>query len=181
CYLHGNVLSHLFDLVVYNVCLNVNKNADFSAHMCVGSDKSVLFLHLSESSDVHVLADNSDLSCKCFFYALGGIQRPRLSQERVDISCCGCQRLCRNVSHIVLEFLILGNEVCLCVNFNNNRALSVVRNKSLAKTLGCNTAGFLLSCCQTFFTKELYCLVHIAFCGCKSFLAVHHSGAGHFS
>ena len=34
-----------------NICLNVNKNADLSTHMCVGSNETVVFFHLSESSD----------------------------------------------------------------------------------------------------------------------------------
>ena len=47
-----------------------NKNTDLTAHMCVGSNETVLFCNLSKSSDVHVLADNCDLSCKSFFNSL---------------------------------------------------------------------------------------------------------------
>ena len=181
CNLHCNVLSHLFDSVVYNVCLNVNKNADFSTHMCVGSNETVLLFHLSESTDVHVLADNCDLSCKSFFYSLSGIKCPCLCKESIDISCCSCQSLSCNICNILLEFLVLSNEVCLGVNLNNNCVFSIVSNKCLAKTLCCNTVCFLLSGSKTFLAKKLYCFIHIAFCSCKSFLTVHHTSAGHLS
>ena len=181
CNLHCNILSHLFYSVVYNVCLYVNKNTDFSAHMCIGSNEAVLFFYLSKSSDVHVLADNCDLSCKSFFYSLLVIQCPCLCKESIDISCCSSKRLCGNVCNIALEFFILCYEVCLCINLNNYCALSILCNNSLAKTFCCYTACFFLSSCKSFFAKELYCFIHIAFCSCKSFLTVHHSGAGHFS
>ena len=41
CDLHSFVLSHLFNSIVNNICLNVYKNADLSTHMCVGSDEYI--------------------------------------------------------------------------------------------------------------------------------------------
>ena len=181
CNLHCYVSSHFFDCIVNNICLNVYKNADLSTHMCVRSNESVFFFHLSKSSDVHVLTDNCDLSCKSFVYSLGCVKCPWLCKESINICCGSCKCLCCNFCNIVLEFFVLSNEVCLRVNFYNNCVLFVISNESLAKTFCCNTACFLLSCSKTFFTQEFYCFVHIAFCSCKSFLTIHHSGTGHFS
>ena len=149
--------------------------------MCIGSNKSVVFFNLSESSDVHVFTDNCNLSCKSIVYSLRCISCPWLCKESVDICCCSCKCLCCNFCNIVLEFFVFGNEVCFRVNFYNNCALAIFCNQSLAKTFCCNTACFLLSCSKTFFAQKFNCFVHIAFCSCKSFLTVHHSGTSHFS
>ena len=181
CDLHSYVLSHLFNSIVNNICLNVYKNADLSTHMSVGSDESVLFLNLSKSTDVHVLADYCDLSCKSLFYSLGCIKCPCLSKESIDISCCCVKCLCCNICNIALELLVLCNEVCLSINLNNDCFLSILCYQSFAKTLCCDTACFLLCCSKTLLTQELNCFIHITICRCKSFLTIHHSGAGHLS
>ena len=179
--LHSDVLSHLFDLIVYYIGLNVNENTDLSFCMDVRSYKSVLLLNLFETTNVHVLTDHCDLSCKSLFYSLGCIKCPCFSKESIDICCGSSKCLCCNICNIVLEFFVFSNEICLRVNFYNNCVLLIISNKSLAKTFCCNTACFFLSCSKTFFTQEFYCFVHIAFCSCKSFLTIHHSGTGHFS
>ena len=60
--LHSDVLSHLFDLIVYYIGLNVNENTDLTFCMDVRRYESVLLLNLFETTNVHVLADLSDHS-----------------------------------------------------------------------------------------------------------------------
>ena len=64
-----------------------------------------------------------------------------------------------------------------------DKAVEFLREKGLAtaQKKASRTACFLLCCSKTFFAKEFYCFIHITFCSCKSFLTIHHSGAGHFS
>ena len=61
CNLHCNVFSHLFEVIVYNICLNVNQNTDFTAHMSIRSNETVLLFYLLETTDVHVLTNDGDL------------------------------------------------------------------------------------------------------------------------
>ena len=99
-YLHSYVLSHLFNFVIYHVGNNVNQNTDLSASVNVGSNETVLLFHLLETTDLQVLADNSDLSCQFLSYSLARIQVPFLSQESVDVGCLGGQSLiCNSLLH----------------------------------------------------------------------------------
>ena len=84
--------------------------------------------YLLKTADVHVLADNCDLSCKSFFNSLSCVKCPCFCKESVDICCCCVHSLSCNICYVVLEFLILSYEVCLSVNFYNNCFLSVFRN-----------------------------------------------------
>ena len=179
--LHSDVLSHLFDLIVYYIGLNVNENTDLTFCMDVRRYESVLLLNLFETTNVHVLTDYCDLCCKSLFYSLGGIQCPRLSHECIDISCGGVQCLCSNICYISTEFLILCYEVSLSIYFYCNCFLSVLRQSGSYDTLCCNTACFFLCGCQTFFTQEIYCCFHITFGSCQCFLAVHHTCTSHLS
>ena len=177
CNLHCYVLSHFFNSVVNYVCFNVYKNTDLTAHMCVGSNETVLFCNLSKSSDVHVLADGSDLMSQLFANGLVGVEFPRLSQESFYI-CCSCiHSLLCNLCYIATEFLVLCNEVCLSVYFYSDSFLSILGYVQHNDTLSCDSASFFLSSSKSFFSQELHCFVHITFGSCKSFLAVHHSGA----
>ena len=181
CYLHTQVSGHVFDLIIYNICYNVDQNSDLSASMCVRRYKSFRFSYFFKSSDVHVLADNSNLSCQCFLNSLSCVWQPFFSHECFHVCCVRSHSLSCNFANICLELLILGNEVCLCVNFYNNCSLVIIRYHNLADTFCCDSACFLLSSSQSFFSQELNCLVHIAFCSCKSLLTIHHTSAGHLS
>src|SRR5699024_2380627 len=164
-----------FYCIVYNVCLNVNQNTDLSAHMCIGSDETILFLYLLETTDVHVLTDGSDLMSQLFCNSLFGVQFPRLSQECFYI-CSGCiHSLISNLCNVCLEFLVLCNEVSLCVYLYGNCFLSILGYLNHNDTLGCNSSCFFLCSSQTFFSQELDCFVHVAVGSCKSFLTVHHT------
>ena len=128
CNLHCYVLSHFFNSVINYVCFNIYKNTDLTAHMCVGSNETVLFCNLSKSSDVHVLADNCDLSCKSFFNSLSCVKCPCFCKKSIDICCCCVHSLSCYICNVVLEFFILSYEVCLSVNFYNNCFLSIFGN-----------------------------------------------------
>ena len=51
CNLHCNVFSHLFEVIVYNICLNINQNTDLSACMDVGSNKTIGLFYLLKTAD----------------------------------------------------------------------------------------------------------------------------------
>ena len=181
CNLHCNVFSHLFEVIVYNICLNVNQNTDFTAHMSIRSNETVLLFYLLETTDVHVLADGSDLMSQLFANGLVGIEFPRLCQESFYV-CCSCiHSLLCNLCYIATEFLVLCNEVCLSVYFYSDSFLSILGYVQHNDTLSCDSASFFLSSSKSFFSQELHCFVHITFGSCKSFLAVHHTSTAYFS
>ena len=49
CNLHCNIFSHLFEVIVYNICLNVNQNTDFTTHMSIRSNETVLLFYLQQT------------------------------------------------------------------------------------------------------------------------------------
>src|SRR5699024_8311009 len=136
-----------------------------SAHMRVGSNEPVVLLYLNESSDVHIFADDSNLSRQSFLNGLGGVEFPRLSKKCLNICCLGLHSLLCHLRNIALEYLVLCNEVGLCIYFHCNSLLAILRYDYLCKTFCCNSACFLLSSSQTFLSQEFNCLVHISF-GC---------------
>ena len=152
CNLHADVLSHLFNSVVYNVCLNVKKNTDSSAGMDIGSNETVLLCNLFETTDAHVLADDGDLGGKSFLNSKALICCPLLIHECIHICCCCCKSLSCNLSNVCLELCILCNEVCLSINLNDNSFLLVCCHSCVNDTLSCDTSSLLLCACKSFFS-----------------------------
>ena len=149
--------------------------------MDVGSYETVLLLNLSETTDVHVLADNSDLGSKCLLYSQSRVFLPLLCQELINIFCSSLNSLSCYVCYVGLEFLVLCNEVSLSIYLYNNSLVVVIDQAGIYNTLCCDTASLLLCACKAFLSQPVNSCVHISLGSCQGLLAVHHASAGHFS
>ena len=181
CDLHSHVLCHLFYSVIYHIGSYVYQNTDLAAHMSVRSNKTVFLGNLYKSSDVHVLADDCDLSRQSFLYGLGSIEFPRLCQESIDICCSSIHRLLCYLCYVILEFLVLCHEVCLRIYFYGYSFLVIIGYDQFYQTLCRNSASFLLSSSQSLFSQPFNGFFHITFGSGQGFLTVHHTGTGSFS
>ena len=149
--------------------------------MDIGLDETVLFLELTEATDVKLLTDHGNHRGELFLDRERRICRPRLCEEALEVRCIGVQRLLRNLADIGSELLVLRDKVGLCVHFDRNALLAVLADKHSNHTLGCDAARLLLRACESLLTEELDCLFHVALNCRESLLAVHHACAGELS
>ena len=164
--------------IVHNIGLNVHKNADLPAGMDIGLNEAILLVHLPEAADVHVLSDDGDHAGELLLHGEGGIARPGLCKESLEICRAGGECLLCDLCDIVAELLVLCDKIGLCIDLNDNRVVSALGDKRLYHTLSRDSSGLLLCAGQSLLAKEVDRLLHISLGRRKSLLAVHHSGAG---
>ena len=106
---------------------------------------------------------------------------PSDSQECIDISGCCFQSLVTDLCNIISEFLVLGYEVRLRVDFHCNSLFLIVGDFQHDNAFRRNTSGFFLSGGFAVLTQIFDRFFKIAVRLAKGFFAVHHSGAGKFT
>ena len=144
--------------------------------MDIRSDESVLLLHLLEAADVHILADNCDLSGQSLLHSHGAVLLPGLSHKCINVSCAGIYCLCRNICNKRLELSVLSYEVCLRINLNDYGLLVIIYK--LGCYLCCNTACLLLGACKSLLSQPVDGCFHISIRFGQGFFTVHNAGAG---
>ena len=126
-----------------------------------------------EAADLDVLANDQDLVLQG---SLDGVVAHLAGQQSVHVSGILLNHNSGHVLHEGLEQLVLGHEVGLGVDFQNNTHVAL--NSGVDHALGGDTASLLLSSGQALLTQVLDSLFEVAAGLGQRLLAVHHAAAG---
>ena len=129
-----------------------------------------------ETTDLDVLLDDQDQVLQSLvngLTSLGLASHQSLNISRVlqhdDLGCFLDE---------INELVVLGNEVSLSVDFDDNTDLALGAVVSVDHTLGSNAACLLGSSSQTTLAQDLNSLLEVAVSLSQSLLALHHAAVG---